>query len=198
MVLKGEPAWVCLMCCNADVLFSVVVLHWVTSKDTINTGSSRTKGTNSKDATGGKGVSNAREAYGLGSRIQPTVTTMITASKMDGDDLKQSTSLSDDELERGMHQTQKPGKSDRMDWARMKRNESRQEGDYGEKGYPLGKIRVQVGQVVEIESECNSERSMSSPRGETMGSHPVMGHTARKSSSQSTEDLVERIPGRRP
>jgi len=50
MVLKGEAAWICLMLCNADgsysltlqtglnslifaVLFSVVVLHWVTSKD---------------------------------------------------------------------------------------------------------------------------------------------------------------------
>jgi hypothetical protein len=33
MVLKGEPGWICLMCCNADILFCVVVLHWVTSKD---------------------------------------------------------------------------------------------------------------------------------------------------------------------
>jgi hypothetical protein len=34
MVLKGEPGWICLMCCNADILFCVLVLHWVTSKDT--------------------------------------------------------------------------------------------------------------------------------------------------------------------
>ncbi|ORY00878.1 hypothetical protein BCR34DRAFT_494304 [Clohesyomyces aquaticus] len=33
MVLKGEPGWICLMCCNADILFSVLVLHWVTSLD---------------------------------------------------------------------------------------------------------------------------------------------------------------------
>jgi hypothetical protein len=33
MILKGEAAWVCLMCCNADILFNVLVLHWVTSKD---------------------------------------------------------------------------------------------------------------------------------------------------------------------
>lgn len=33
MVLKGEPGWICLMCCNADILFCVIVLHWVTSKD---------------------------------------------------------------------------------------------------------------------------------------------------------------------
>jgi len=33
MVLEGEPGWICLMCCNADILFSVLVLHWVTSID---------------------------------------------------------------------------------------------------------------------------------------------------------------------
>lgn len=37
MVLKGEPGWICLMCCNADILFCVIVLHWVTSKDKIST-----------------------------------------------------------------------------------------------------------------------------------------------------------------
>ncbi|XTI95342.1 hypothetical protein V2W45_1016071 [Cenococcum geophilum] len=33
MVLEGEPAWICMMCCNADILFSVLVLHWVSSPD---------------------------------------------------------------------------------------------------------------------------------------------------------------------
>lgn len=33
MVLKGEQGWICLMCCNADILFSVLVLHWVTATD---------------------------------------------------------------------------------------------------------------------------------------------------------------------
>jgi hypothetical protein len=33
MVLKGEPGWICLMCCNADILFSVIVLHWVSQVD---------------------------------------------------------------------------------------------------------------------------------------------------------------------
>jgi hypothetical protein len=32
-VQKGEPGWICLMACNADILFCVVVLHWVTSKE---------------------------------------------------------------------------------------------------------------------------------------------------------------------
>ncbi|KAG9233657.1 hypothetical protein BJ875DRAFT_37688 [Amylocarpus encephaloides] len=33
MVLRGEASWICLICCNADILFSVLMLHWVTSKD---------------------------------------------------------------------------------------------------------------------------------------------------------------------
>jgi len=33
MLLKGEPGYICLMCCNADILFSVVVLHWMISGD---------------------------------------------------------------------------------------------------------------------------------------------------------------------
>jgi len=32
-ILKGEPAWLCLMCCNSDILFSTIVVHWVTSRD---------------------------------------------------------------------------------------------------------------------------------------------------------------------
>ncbi|EFQ32219.1 hypothetical protein CGRA01v4_00678 [Colletotrichum graminicola] len=37
MVLDGEPGWVCLMCCNSDVLFSAIVIQWVTSKDNVAT-----------------------------------------------------------------------------------------------------------------------------------------------------------------
>jgi len=33
LVLEGEPGWICMMCCNADILFSVLVLHWVSSPD---------------------------------------------------------------------------------------------------------------------------------------------------------------------
>lgn len=33
MVLDGEPGWVCLMCCNSDILFSAAVIQWVTSRD---------------------------------------------------------------------------------------------------------------------------------------------------------------------
>jgi len=37
MVLIGEPGWICLMCCNVDILFSVLVLHWITAKDNAST-----------------------------------------------------------------------------------------------------------------------------------------------------------------
>ncbi|KAI1388768.1 uncharacterized protein F4822DRAFT_429383 [Hypoxylon trugodes] len=33
MVLDGEPGWVCLTCCNADILFSALVIQWITSHD---------------------------------------------------------------------------------------------------------------------------------------------------------------------
>ncbi|CAI6101246.1 unnamed protein product [Clonostachys chloroleuca] len=45
--LNGEPGWVCLMCCNCDVLFSAIIIYWVTSKDnagTTETNSSRNVG----------------------------------------------------------------------------------------------------------------------------------------------------------
>ncbi|KAK1774338.1 hypothetical protein QBC45DRAFT_337857 [Copromyces sp. CBS 386.78] len=35
MGLNGEPGWVCLMCCNSDILFSAIVIQWVTSRDSI-------------------------------------------------------------------------------------------------------------------------------------------------------------------
>jgi len=40
MALGGEPGWVCLMCCNSDILFSAVVIQWITYKD--NAGTSNT------------------------------------------------------------------------------------------------------------------------------------------------------------
>ncbi|KAI3586906.1 hypothetical protein IWW34DRAFT_203311 [Fusarium oxysporum f. sp. albedinis] len=39
MVLNGEPGWVCLMCCNSDVLFSAIVVQWVTSRDSAGSSS---------------------------------------------------------------------------------------------------------------------------------------------------------------
>ncbi|PHH65107.1 hypothetical protein CDD81_3238 [Ophiocordyceps australis] len=47
LALNGEPGWVCLMSCNCDILFSAVVIQWVTSRD--NAGTSST--TSSRAAT---------------------------------------------------------------------------------------------------------------------------------------------------
>ncbi|KAJ0315901.1 hypothetical protein COL5a_011818 [Colletotrichum fioriniae] len=47
MALNGEPGWVCLMCCNSDILFSAIVVQWVTSKDnqaTIGSSSGNSRG----------------------------------------------------------------------------------------------------------------------------------------------------------
>ncbi|KAL0260791.1 hypothetical protein SLS55_004482 [Diplodia seriata] len=52
MILKGEPGWICLMCCNADILFSVLVLHWVTSFDKATTDSSYAPERNRNDDSG--------------------------------------------------------------------------------------------------------------------------------------------------
>ncbi|OTA96723.1 hypothetical protein M434DRAFT_27595 [Hypoxylon sp. CO27-5] len=37
MALNGEPGWICLTCCNADILFSAIVVQWVTSRDKAGT-----------------------------------------------------------------------------------------------------------------------------------------------------------------
>ncbi|KAF1970384.1 hypothetical protein BU23DRAFT_474075, partial [Bimuria novae-zelandiae CBS 107.79] len=50
MVLKGEPGWICLMLCNADVLFAVIVLHWMTQVE-------RSPGNSSNPSQGDRRVS---------------------------------------------------------------------------------------------------------------------------------------------
>ncbi|PMB66954.1 hypothetical protein BM221_006613 [Beauveria bassiana] len=44
MALRGEPAWICLMCCNCDILFSAIVIQWVTSNDNAGTSISSSLG----------------------------------------------------------------------------------------------------------------------------------------------------------
>ncbi|KAH8662489.1 hypothetical protein BX600DRAFT_551241 [Xylariales sp. PMI_506] len=45
MAYNGEPAWLCLLCCKSDIIFSVLVIHWVTVKD--RSSSSSNKGASS-------------------------------------------------------------------------------------------------------------------------------------------------------
>lgn len=71
------------MCCNADVLFSVLVLHWVTSKDSSSTSSSAQSHT---QATQSKSPRNRLGSFDIysskpGSRNIGTVTTHISALK---------------------------------------------------------------------------------------------------------------------
>ncbi|KAK1245373.1 hypothetical protein MKX08_005002 [Trichoderma sp. CBMAI-0020] len=44
MARNGEPGWICLMSCNCDILFSVIVIQWVTSKDNAGTASVNSSG----------------------------------------------------------------------------------------------------------------------------------------------------------
>ncbi|KAK4167390.1 hypothetical protein QBC43DRAFT_363277 [Cladorrhinum sp. PSN259] len=43
MALDGEPGWVCLMCCNSDILFSAIVIQWVTSRDSTSSASNESQ-----------------------------------------------------------------------------------------------------------------------------------------------------------
>ncbi|KAK3946166.1 hypothetical protein QBC46DRAFT_275909 [Diplogelasinospora grovesii] len=63
MALDGEPGWVCLMCCNSDILFSAIVIQWVTSKD--NTLSAATS---SRPVSRSRSSQFRQELGGLGSR----------------------------------------------------------------------------------------------------------------------------------
>ncbi|KAL9489554.1 hypothetical protein ACSS6W_001831 [Trichoderma asperelloides] len=44
MARNGEPGWICLMSCNCDILFSVIVIQWVTSRDNAGTASTSSSG----------------------------------------------------------------------------------------------------------------------------------------------------------
>lgn len=76
MALNGEPGWVCLMCCNCDspllrhllstetsadsslsiVLFSAIVIQWVTSRDNAGTVSSSSSGEARRSRDLGSGI----------------------------------------------------------------------------------------------------------------------------------------------
>ncbi|KAI0882491.1 uncharacterized protein GGS22DRAFT_169587 [Annulohypoxylon maeteangense] len=49
MVLDGEPGWVFLTCCNADILFSALVIQWTTRHDPWNTNANTSPSFSSHD-----------------------------------------------------------------------------------------------------------------------------------------------------
>ncbi|KAI1652201.1 uncharacterized protein F4817DRAFT_363098 [Daldinia loculata] len=50
MVLNGEPGWIFLACCNADILFSALIIQWVISRDDNNTIASSSPTSNPPDS----------------------------------------------------------------------------------------------------------------------------------------------------
>lgn len=151
------------MCCNADILFSVLVLHWVTSKDSSSTSSTARSGYGSRSAYTSKARNTTnkleRFGYGTGSAAKSTgVTTHISAVR--------------------------PGKEDEDEEIQMADRGAAREED--RKGHPLGRITVEVEQVqvVEIEREDGNGRGSDAS---TMNSEEL----SRGRTNRSTEDLVE-------
>jgi hypothetical protein len=163
MVLKGEAAWICLMCCNADVLFSVLVLHWVTSKDSSSTSSTARSGYGTRSAYTSKAgnTTNKLERFGYG-----------TGSRSAGKSTGVTTHIS----------ALRPGKGDEDEEIQMVDRGAAHGED--RKGQPMGRITVQVEQVVEIEREDGNGRGSDAS---TTNSEDL----SRGRTNKSTEDLVE-------
>lgn len=174
MVLKGEAAWICLMCCNADVLFSVMVLHWVTSKDKASTTSStdqyaaqnashvqRNKISAGSSSGGPYSVVDKLGVFDANEPREGTVTTHITAQELKNMKLEEA----DNDLS-----------------ARGQRS-----------SIPLGKIKVQVGRSVQVESRLRSESP--TPKSDLGEDIAEVRRISRGESGRSTEELVEeRVP----
>jgi hypothetical protein len=164
MVLHGEAAWICLMCCNADILFSVLVLHWVTSKDKGSTGSSKDTYTATGTGTRTKISAGTMDHYSIADKLgvfdpskagEGTVTTHISAQEL------------------------KNGEEEEVDWTA-----NRQRGSI-----PLGRIKVQVGRVVEVDSRPRSDTP--TLRSENEDIREVRRISQGGGSGVSTEELVE-------
>lgn len=162
------------MCCNADILFSVMVLHWVTSKDSNGQNSSnhsvslqaigtkRTIRDSRPDPLSQNSLVDKLETFGMfgTSKGDAGVTTHISAQEMDKD-----VNVGDDfyRLDSGIKSKKFNGRS---------RSEGKTE-----------RMHVNVAQVVEVESGPRSGRS---DDGEDIAD-AVRGGTGR-----STDDLVDR------
>lgn len=169
LVLKGEAAWICLMCCNGDVLFSVLVLHWVTSKDKASTASSNDQDSaqnaghslrikNSAGLIAGPySVVNKLGVFDANESREATVTTHITAQE-----------LKNMKLEEADIDLSARGQRSRI---------------------PLGKIKVQVGRSVHVESRPRSDSP--TPKSEPGEDILEVSRICRGESGRSTEELVE-------
>jgi hypothetical protein len=138
MVLKGEPAWICLMCCNADVLFSVVVLHWVTAIDsarsntTLNTLTNHSQATHHIKSRHEDGIAKPR---GVSMNFSPGYSVMEA-------DIKQLSGVVTTQCCRNLEQSSRAGSEEQI--------------------MELDRIRVKTERTVEVEFEQQSENSRAS------------------------------------
>jgi hypothetical protein len=173
MILKGEAAWICLMCCNADVLFSVLVLHWVTSKDkasTTNSSADAYSGQNASHIQRNKNSAGSMGPYSVADKLgvfdvskarEGTVTTHISAQELKAREDEES------DLD-------------------LKASGQRS-------SIPLGKIKVQVGRVIEVESRPRGDPP--TPVSEGGEDISAARRISQGGSGRSTEELVEeRVP----
>lgn len=176
MVLHGEPAWVCLMLCNADTLFSVLVLHWVTSKDaSSNPSSARSRSNQSRiyNSQANKHVNPFAGSIGRdGKQGTATVTTHISAMGC-----KEDEDRDEAELQRVRWGKRGSVEADRI---RVRENEERGAAMI----YPMNSIRIEVGHSVEVESQSQSRVQSINENAEDLR---TMG---RVRSQSSTDDLV--------
>ncbi|KAL2061324.1 hypothetical protein VTL71DRAFT_7597 [Oculimacula yallundae] len=160
MVLQGEEAWLCLMLCNADILFSVVVLHWVTSKDTIREESTNLTSPGHTSRSRRQQRHDSEQIVFAGpcspgpETTQPfdfvgnngSVTTHITAEKPSYVlDTWQQNGLVMSDLESGGEERRKGGKSLKSNKSDKSHKASKSVGAT----QLVGRIEVQVGQTVE-------------------------------------------------
>ncbi|OJJ47563.1 hypothetical protein ASPZODRAFT_1715704 [Penicilliopsis zonata CBS 506.65] len=144
MVLQGEQAWICFMCCNAEVLFSNLVLHWVTSRDKINASSAG----NYPRPSNGYGSSNATGVFPskqsrrfVDPAVEASITTHISALDSRHDPVENDAL----ELAAVRNQHHKPC-----------HNTREQRGGSDDKSKSLGRINVEVEQTVEFEMRGGS------------------------------------------
>lgn len=175
MVLKGEAAWICLMCCNADILFSVLVLHWVTSKDP--NGQNPSNPSMSLQHIGAdQRISDLRPDLLNPNSLVGKLETFGMYGNMKGD-AGVTTHISAREINKDVDVDEDLYRVDSGSKLKKKFNRGgRSEGK-------VERLHVNVGQVVEVESGLRSERS---DDGEDIAD------AVRDDTRRSTDDLFDR------
>ncbi len=184
MVLKGEAAWICLMCCNADILFSVLVLHWVTSKDSNGNQSSdhsvSLQHVSAKRNTNVDSHSDPRSPISVPGKMEPFGGGFGNKGLrvMGMEDATVTTHISAREMQKGAD----------VDEEEIYGLES---GGGGKLRKGVEKLHVTVAQVVEMESGPRSEHMLGARSDD--GEDGVDGVRRGSRGGNSTDDLVDRV-----